>query len=175
MTFRDSATMSKGPCICDPGPAGLRLVVIDRSTQYIAGMVSILDNSPMDLRCRVGDFWLTPAFQRTHLATAAMLALLSHLLGPPMRCRRIEWHCDSRDGRSRKSAERYGFVLEGVLRKHRVDARGCNVDTAVYAMTNSDWRDGGARDALAAKAKSPSQHGISAPTRPVAPIAKPAT
>ena len=96
MTFRDSATMSKGPCICDPGPAGLRLVVIDRSTQYIAGMVSILDNSPMDLRCRVGDFWLTPAFQRTHLATAVMLALLSHLLGPPMRCRRIEWHCDNR-------------------------------------------------------------------------------
>ena len=84
--------------------------------------------------------------------------------------RRVEWHCDSRDSRGRKAAERYGFLLEGTLRKHRVDSRGCNVDTALYALTNSDWRDEGVKARLQAKLRAPSGTGISAPTRPVASI-----
>ena len=72
--------------------------------------------------------------------------------------------------RGRKAAERYGFLLEGILRKHRVDSRGCNVDTALYALTNSDWRDDGVKNALEKKLRPPSEHGISASTRPVATI-----
>ena len=38
-------------------------------------------------------------------------------------------------------AERLGFSAEGVLHKHMV-WREANRDSALYAMTNSDWRQG---------------------------------
>ena len=170
VVFEDSAALGGAACVRDPGANGLRLVIVDRATSYVVGMVAVLDNAPTELRCRLGDIWLTPAFQRTHAATDAVLSLLSHLFGPRCRYRRLEWHCDSRDKRGRKAAERYGFLLEGILRKHRVDSRGCNVDTALYALTNSDWRDDGVKNALEKKLRPPSEHGISASTRPVATI-----
>eukprot|EP00624_Nannochloropsis_granulata_P004378 evm.model.NODE_31844_length_35418_cov_26.680502.7 len=36
-----------------------------------------------------------------------------------------------------------GFINEGVLRKHMV-WREANRDSALYSLTNSDWRDGAA-------------------------------
>ena len=42
---------------------------------------------------------------------------------------------------AKKAAERMGFLAEGVLRKHMV-WREANRDTALYSLTNSDWRDG---------------------------------
>jgi len=144
----------------DPGPRGLRMVVVDKATGYICGMASLLDNRPEDLSVRVGDVWLTPAFQRTHVHTDLCLCLLSYLFG--LGYRRVERRCDAEDHRARKAIERAGFVLEGVLRKHRI-VSGCNVDTALYALTNSDWRDAG-KSRLSAKLRAPT--GISGPTRP---------
>lgn len=67
------------------------------------------------------------------------------------RYRRIEWCCDADNHAGRKLAARLGFVAEGVLRKHMV-WRDANRDSALYALTNSDWREGG-RDALEALVK----------------------
>lgn len=60
----------------------------------------------------------------------------------------MEWRCDADNHAGRKLAGRLGFVAEGTLRKHMV-WREANRDTALYALTNSDWREG-ARDALEA-------------------------
>lgn len=62
------------------------------------------------------------------------------------RYRRIEWCCDADNHAGRKLAARLGFVAEGVLRKHMV-WREANRDSALYSLTNSDWREGG-HDAL---------------------------
>jgi RimJ/RimL family protein N-acetyltransferase len=158
--FSDPAALGAAPFMVDPGPRGLRMVVVDKATGYICGMASLLDNRPEDLSVRVGDVWLTPAFQRTHVHTDLCLCLLSYLFG--LGYRRVERRCDAEDHRARKAIERAGFVLEGVLRKHRI-VSGCNVDTALYALTNSDWRDAG-KSRLSAKLRAPT--GISGPTRP---------
>jgi len=55
----------------------------------------------------------------------------------------VEWRCDTDNYGAKKTAERLGFTSEGVLRKHMV-WREANRDTALYALTNSDWRDGAA-------------------------------
>lgn len=65
-----------------------------------------------------------------------------------LRYRRVEWRCDTDNYGAKKTAERLGFTTEGVLHKHMV-WREANRDTALYAMTNADWREGAA-DHLAA-------------------------
>ena len=159
-TFSDPAALGAAPFMVDPGHRGLRMVVVDKATGYICGMASLLENRPRDLSVRLGDMWLTPAFQRTHVHTDLCMCVLSYLFG--LGYRRVERRCDAEDHRARKAIERAGFVLEGVLRKHRI-VSGCNVDTALYAMTNSDWRDAG-KSHLSAKLRAPT--GISGPTRP---------
>lgn len=73
----------------------------------------------------------------------------------------MELRIDTANARARKSAERAGFLLEGVLRKHRI-VRSANRDTALYAMTNGDWRDG-AEARLARLVKAPDQESIAGP------------
>jgi hypothetical protein len=158
--FDNAASLGKSSLLNDPGQNGVRLAIKDRATGYLCGTVSLLNNSPKNLRIEVGDVWLTPALQRTHVFTATMLALLGHLF-EKCQYRRVEWRCDALDARSRKSIERVGFLLEGIMRKQRV-VRGSNQDTALYAMMNNDWRDGGNKR-LTSKLRPPD--GISAPTR----------
>lgn len=135
--FKDKAAMGEAPFMQDLND-GLRFVVIDTATGYLTGMASLLRNNPTNLCIEIGDVWLSPAFQRTHVHTDLIQTLTQFVFG--LNYRRVEWMTDTKHAQARKSAERVGFVFEGSLRKHRI-VRGCNQDTALYSMTNSDWRD----------------------------------
>ncbi|TME07814.1 MAG: GNAT family N-acetyltransferase [Chloroflexi bacterium] len=52
--------------------------------------------------------------------------------------RRLEWKCDAANAASRRAAERFGFVFEGIFRQHRV-IKGRNRDTAWFSITDADW------------------------------------
>jgi hypothetical protein len=52
--------------------------------------------------------------------------------------RRITSEVDARDVISRKFHERCGFLLEAILRKHRV-VNERNRDTALYVILNHEW------------------------------------
>ena len=52
--------------------------------------------------------------------------------------RRYEWKCDSLNQRSRRAAERLGFVYEGTFR-NAVVYKGRSRDTAWFAITDTDW------------------------------------
>lgn len=162
--FAQAADLGAAPFMDDAGEDGARYVVVDRNSGFIVGMASLLHNCPSSLRIELGDVWLTPAFQRTHVHTDVCLTLLRHLLKASC-YRRVEWRCDAQNAKARKAAERAGFTLEGLLHKHMV-VRSCNRDTALFAITNSDWRDGG-EDMLAAKLRPPT--GIAGPSRAAQP------
>jgi RimJ/RimL family protein N-acetyltransferase len=53
--------------------------------------------------------------------------------------RRLEWKCDALNARSRKAADRFGFVFEGIFRQHYI-VKGRNRDTAWYSIINTEWR-----------------------------------
>ena len=54
--------------------------------------------------------------------------------------RRVEWKCDALNAKSRRAAERLGFLHEGILAK-LTHYKGRNRDTAWYGLTNDMWPD----------------------------------
>jgi RimJ/RimL family protein N-acetyltransferase len=111
--------------------------IIDRESRVARGMASYLRMEPAHGVIEIGHIWFAPALQRTRQATEAIYLLARHAFDD-LGYRRLEWKCDSLNAPSRRAAERFGFVFEGVFRQHMV-VKGRNRDTAWYAMTDGDW------------------------------------
>jgi RimJ/RimL family protein N-acetyltransferase len=84
----------------------------------------------------VGHIWFAPVLQRTRQATEAIYLLGRYAFD--LGYRRFEWKCDSLNAPSRRAAERFGFVFEGVFRQHMV-VKGRNRDTAWFSITDGEW------------------------------------
>ena len=52
--------------------------------------------------------------------------------------RRYEWKCDDDNAPSKRAAERYGFVYEGLFRQDLI-VKGRNRDTAWFSITDAEW------------------------------------
>jgi RimJ/RimL family protein N-acetyltransferase len=85
----------------------------------------------------VGHIVLTPALQRTPLATEAQY-LLARYAFEELGNRRYEWKCNALNAPSRRAALRFGFSFEGILRQHMI-VKGRSRDTAYYSMLESEW------------------------------------
>ena len=85
----------------------------------------------------VGHVLLSPALQRTALATEAQY-LLARYVFETLGYRRYEWKCDALNAASRRAALRFGFVFEGIFRCHMI-TKGRSRDTTWLAMLDSNW------------------------------------
>ena len=112
-------------------------VIVDRATGKPAGVASYLRITPEYGTIEIGHIWFGSTLQRTPGATEAIYLLARHAFDE-LGYRRLEWKCDSFNERSRKAADRFGFVFEGVFRQHMV-VKGRNRDTAWYAIVDRDW------------------------------------
>ncbi|MCY4753379.1 GNAT family N-acetyltransferase [Pelomonas aquatica] len=82
-------------------------------------------------RFEVG-YWIRPeAAGQGHVGEA--VRLLAALAFEQLGARRVEIRCDPRNVKSRAVAERAGFELEGVLRRHGLDVDGRPCDTCVFS------------------------------------------
>ncbi|GAC1505738.1 MAG: GNAT family protein [Candidatus Dormibacteraceae bacterium] len=111
--------------------------LVDREAGVARGMASYLRMDASNGVIEIGHIWFAPVLQRTRQATEAIFLLARHAFDE-LGYRRLEWKCDSLNAPSRRAAERFGFVYEGVFRQHMV-IKGRNRDTAWYAMTDADW------------------------------------
>lgn len=109
---------------------------IDLATGTAVGLGSYLRIVPKDGVIEVGHLRFSPKLQRTPLATEAMYLKMKNVFD--LGYRRYEWKCDALNAPSRRAAERYGFVFEGIFRQ-ATHYRGRNRDTAWYAITDADW------------------------------------
>jgi RimJ/RimL family protein N-acetyltransferase len=101
------------------------------------GVVSFLRMEPAHGVIEIGHIWLAAALQRTPAATEAIY-LLAREAFDGLGNRRLEWKCDAGNARSRRAAERFGFVFEGIFRQHMI-VKGRNRDTAWYALLDGEW------------------------------------
>jgi RimJ/RimL family protein N-acetyltransferase len=110
--------------------------VVDASDQPV-GIATLMEIRPAMRVCEVGNILYSPALQRTPLGTEAQY-LLARYVFEALHYRRYEWKCNALNAPSRRAALRYGFVFEGILRRHMI-AKGRNRDTAYYSMLDNEW------------------------------------
>lgn len=78
-------------------------------------------------------FWVRSSYQGQGYAAEAVNAL-TLLAFNSFRARRVEIRCDEQNVRSRKTAERTGFIFEGVLRHDSLKPDGLVRNTVVYSQ-----------------------------------------
>ena len=111
--------------------------VVDRDSGTARGMASLMRIDQDNGVIEVGHIWFAPVLQRTRQATEAIY-LLARDVFDDLGYRRFEWKCDSLNLPSRRAADRFGFVFEGVFRQHMV-IKDRNRDTAWFSILDGEW------------------------------------
>ncbi len=115
----------------------LTFAIVDEASGAALGLASLMSIVPEHGVIEIGHIWLSPALQKTRQATEAIFVMARYAFDE-LGNRRLEWKCDSLNEGSRRAAERFGFVFEGIFRNHRIVKRR-NRDTAWYSITDEEW------------------------------------
>ena len=110
--------------------------VIDSANDQAQGMLSLMCIVPEHGRIEIGHVAFGAPMQRSPKSTEAvyLLAKEAFALGN----RRLEWKCNNDNARSKRTAVRLGYTLEGVFRQHMV-VKGKNRDTTWYSIISTQW------------------------------------
>ena len=127
------AWLARAAASSDP----LFYAVIDLATGRAEGRQTLMRIDPANGVIEIGNILWGPAIARTRAATEA-LYLFARYVFDGLGYRRFEWKCNAANLPSRHAAERFGFLFEGIFRRHMV-VKGQNRDTAWYAMTDEEW------------------------------------
>jgi RimJ/RimL family protein N-acetyltransferase len=84
-------------------------------------------------------YWIRGSAEGRGYVTEAV-GLLTRLAFDVLEAQRVEIRMDPENGRSRKVAERLGFVLEGTLRRVAPGPDGQLRDRHIFALTPEDYR-----------------------------------
>ncbi|KAI4599001.1 hypothetical protein KJ359_002418 [Pestalotiopsis sp. 9143b] len=101
------------------------------------GYLSLMRIDVKNRGLEIGNVTFSAALQRTTVATEALFLAMRHCL-ENLGNRRLEWKCDSLNAKSRRAAQRYGFVFEGIFRKHFI-VKGRTRDTAWFSIVDDEW------------------------------------
>jgi RimJ/RimL family protein N-acetyltransferase len=111
--------------------------IVEQESGKALGVASYLRIEPAVGVIEVGHINLSPALQRTVLATEAMYLMMARVFDE-LGYRRYEWKCNALNDGSRRAAERLGFTFEGVFRQATI-VKGRNRDTAWFSILDSEW------------------------------------
>ena len=137
-TFR--AWLERAAASDDP----LFFSVIDRRSGRAEGRQALMRIDTVHGVIEIGNILWGPASAKTRIATEA-LYLFAQYVFDELGYRRFEWKCHNLNEPSKRAAERFGFIFEGVFRhhegvfRHHMVIKGQNRDTAWFAMTDDDW------------------------------------
>jgi RimJ/RimL family protein N-acetyltransferase len=121
----------------ETGAAARFFAILPKPDLAAKGYASLMRMDPVHGVIEVGNVMFSPSLQRTPAATEAMY-LMARYVFDELGYRRYEWKCNALNLPSRRAAERFGFIFEGIFRQHMV-IKGQNRDTAWYAMLDSEW------------------------------------
>jgi RimJ/RimL family protein N-acetyltransferase len=117
---------------------GWRSMVIRRAaTGEILGMATYMRIREAHGSAEIGCVALGDKLRRTPEATEAFALMAGHVFDR-LGYRRYEWKCNFSNEASKRAAERFGFVFEGVFRNDMVAKRKSR-DTAWYSITDTEW------------------------------------
>lgn len=111
--------------------------IIDLATNKAVGTIALMHIDATNGVIEVGYVRFSALLKRSTLSTEAQYLLMAYVFDK-LGYRRYEWTCDNLNVPSRNAAERLGFTLEAVFRKHKV-IHGRNFDTACFAIIDDEW------------------------------------
>jgi RimJ/RimL family protein N-acetyltransferase len=114
----------------------LFFAVVDQATGRAEGRQALMRIDAANGVIEIGSIVWGPNLARTRGATEAMFLFADYVFG--LGYRRLEWKCNYLNEPSRRAAERFGFMFEGVFRQHMV-VKGKNRDTAWFSITDAEW------------------------------------
>jgi RimJ/RimL family protein N-acetyltransferase len=121
-------------------------LIADRSRTFLAletlsgtplGWLCLMEAKPHHRVIELGYVIFAPTLQRTSAATEVFWLIMTHVFDE-LGYLRLEWTCTAENTRSRKAAERLGFVFEGTMRDKLV-IKGQRRDICMYSMLARDW------------------------------------
>ena len=115
----------------------LFFAVVDKRTGRAEGRQALMRIDSAQGVIEIGHILWGPAIARSRIATEALHLSAAHVFDA-LGYRRFEWKCNNLNEPSKRAAQRFGFMPEGVFRQHMVQ-KGRNRDTAWFAMTDGDW------------------------------------
>lgn len=119
------------------GTDPLFFATIDKRTGRAEGRQALMRIDNAHGVIEIGSILWGPAIARGRVTTETLYLFASYVFDT-LGYRRFEWKCNNLNEPSKRAAERFGFVFEGIFRQHMV-AKGKNRDTAWFAMIDSDW------------------------------------
>jgi RimJ/RimL family protein N-acetyltransferase len=115
----------------------LMFAVVDRATNRAAGRQSLMRIVPEHGVIEIGNILWGDPIARSRVTTEAVYLFACHVFDD-LGYRRFEWKCNALNEPSRRAAARFGFVFEGIFRKHMI-IKGENRDTAWFSIIDDDW------------------------------------
>lgn len=128
-----SPWLEKAASSADP----LFFATIDKRTGRAEGRQALMRIDHAHGVIEIGSILWGPAIARSRVTTETLYLFASYVFDT-LGYRRFEWKCNNLNEPSKRAAERFGFVYEGIFRQHMV-AKGQNRDTAWFAMIDADW------------------------------------
>ncbi len=113
-------------------------IIFHKRAKKIIGSTRFLEINPNDKKIEIGVTWITNEFWGTTVNLECKFLLLRHCF-ETLNTNRVQFRAKDSNLRSRKAIEKIGAVLEGILRKDKIEVNGTHRNTAFYSIINTEW------------------------------------
>jgi len=117
--------------------AGSRFVFVALKGDDLVGMSSFYDIDSSNRVAAIGGTYFVPRVRGSGVNGEVKRLMLSAAFGAG--ARRVVFHIDAINGRSRRAIEKLGATFEGIMRRDRITWTGRERDTCVYSILNDEW------------------------------------
>lgn len=114
-------------------------IIIDKRTNTYAGSSRFMNIDWTNKVLEIGATWIGREYQGSGLNMNMKYLMLSYAF-ETLNFEKVEFRIDERNIRSRKSVEKVGGTLEGILRKNVFLLDGFKRDTCCYGILLEEWK-----------------------------------
>jgi len=115
-------------------------IVFDKTKSEYAGCTRFMNIDRKNKVLEIGATWIGKEFQGSALNMNIKYLMLSYAF-ESLYFEKIEFRIDERNIRSRKSVEKVGGTLEGILRQNVYLLDGFKRNTCCYGILKEEWKD----------------------------------
>ena len=124
----------------DDKQAGTKIpfTIIEKSSNKVAGSMSLLNISMHDLRLEIGASWLAKEFRGADINRHSKYAMMKYTFDK-LNFERIEFKTDVLNERARRGLQKIGGKEEGIFRSHMTMWNNRRRDSIYFSVIEKEW------------------------------------